>query len=130
MPEETKKHGGKCPVCNKDITVGVLHRIKDLSNKTKIKRKLPQSYKTIPLVEILSEILKSGPNSKKVKTSYESMLARLGPELDILNFIDIDILKKSCIPIVYKAIKKIRNNEVSIKPGFDGQYGSIRIIQS
>ncbi|MBU1052424.1 MAG: endonuclease Q family protein [Proteobacteria bacterium] len=129
MPKETKKYGGKCPVCNKDITVGVLHRINDLSNK-RINRKVPQSYKTIPLIEILSEILKTGPNSKKVKTNYDNLLINLGPELEILNYIDITVLKKAGIPLVYEAIVKMRNNEVSIKPGFDGQYGSIKILKS
>lgn len=129
MPEETKKYGGKCPVCNKDITVGVLHRINELSDKTRTKRKLPPCYKTIPLIEILSEILKTGPNSNNVKTCYDNILKNLGPEIEILNFIDIKDLKKAGFPLVSEAIERIRNNKVKIKPGFDGQYGRIKISE-
>ncbi len=40
MPKDTEKYGGKCPVCNKNITVGVLHRIDDLSKNAKKKKHL------------------------------------------------------------------------------------------
>lgn len=129
MPEDTIKYGGKCPVCNKDITVGVLHRIDDLSDKSIAKRKTFPCYKAIPLLEILSEIFKSGPNSKKVRQNYNDILVKFGPELEILTFIAIEDLRISDIPLFSEAISRMRNNEVNITPGFDGKYGSVRIFK-
>lgn len=127
-PEETEKYGGKCPICNKNITVGVLHRINDLSDKSGRESIFPPCYKTIPLLEILSEIFKVGQNSKKVCQTYNDILVKFGPELEILNFIDIEELKQSTISLFPEAISRMRKKEVNIRPGFDGQYGSVRIF--
>ena len=32
-PQETEKYGGRCPVCGKKITVGVLHRLEQLAER-------------------------------------------------------------------------------------------------
>ncbi len=79
-------------------------------------------------MEILSEIFQSGCNSKKVRLNYNNILTKFGPELEVLNFIAINDLRKSDITLLPEAILRMRNNEVKITPGFDGQYGSVRIF--
>ena len=75
--KKTKKNNGICPVCGKEVTKGVLYRIEELADRPEgIKpEKTSPFYPVIPLKEILSEILKVGSGSKKVKLSYNNTLA-------------------------------------------------------
>ncbi len=129
-PEETLRHGGNCPVCQKPLTLGVLYRVQELAHRphgyTPDHRHGYQSI--IPLVDILSEIFDVGPRSKKVTTIYEKALERSGPELDLLlkkSPADIDALG---IPLLGAAIEKMRTGQVDIAPGFDGEYGRVRLF--
>lgn len=128
LPGESVKDGEICPVCGKLVTIGVLNRIKELSDKPGNKAIATQSYKTIPLLEILSEIYRMNPDSKKIMNCYKNLLEQFGPELYILNSIKTDALKSSGIPLLAVAVERMRKNEVTITPGFDGQYGKIKIF--
>ncbi len=129
LPAETDKNGGICPVCGKKITIGVLHRILELSDKSKNNSVKTSCFKTIPLTEIISEIYQLNPGSKTIMLHYNKLLEQFGPELYILNFIGIDELKISGNPLLSEAIKRMRKNEVLITPGFDGKYGRIKIFR-
>ncbi|MBU0544888.1 MAG: endonuclease Q family protein [Proteobacteria bacterium] len=129
LPAETDKYSSICPICGRKITIGVLHRILELSEKTENKTATTSCFKTIPLLEILSEIYQLNPGSKKIKKSYNNLLENNGPELYILNFIDINELRNSGIPLLAEAIERMRKNEVRISPGFDGKYGSVKILR-
>jgi len=129
LPEETDKYGGICRVCNKKITIGVLHRIQALSDKSKRKAATLEYFKTIPLLEILSEIFQLHQGSKKIMICYNKLLEQFGPELHILNFTGIEELRNSGIPLLAEAIARMRKNEVMITPGFDGKYGRIKIFR-
>ncbi|RPH52161.1 MAG: DNA helicase UvrD [Desulfobacteraceae bacterium] len=129
LPEETDRCGGVCPVCRKQITIGVLHRIQALSDKAKKKETTQKYLKTIPLLEILSEIFQLNPGSKKLLLWYNKLLEQFGPELDILNFTGIGEIRNSGVPLLAEAIERMRKNEVTITPGFDGKYGTIEIFK-
>ncbi len=129
LPAETDKYGDICPVCGKQITIGVLHRIKELSDKSDNKAAPTTSFKTIPLLEILSEIYQVNSGSKKIMLSYKNLLEQFGPELYILNFIDTGEIRNSGIPLLAEAIERMRKNEVAITPGFDGKYGTVKIFR-
>jgi len=129
LPEETDNYGGICPVCRKKITIGVLHRIQQLSDKSENKTARTSCFKTIPLLEILSEIYQLNSGSKKTMLCYNNLLEQFGPELYILNFAGIDELRNSGIPLIAEAIERMRKNEIMITPGFDGKYGSVKIFR-
>lgn len=129
LPGETDKNGGICPVCGKKITVGVLHRILELSDKSKNKPAKTTYFKTIPLMEILSEIYQLNSGTKTILLHYNKLLEQFGPELYILNFIGIDELRISENALLAEAIERMRKNEVMITPGFDGKYGSVKIFR-
>jgi PHP family Zn ribbon phosphoesterase len=129
LPEETERYGGICPVCGKKITIGVLHRIQELSDKSKNKAAALGCFKTIPLLEILSEIFQLNPGSKKIMLCYNKLLKKFGPEIYILNFTGIDELRNSGIPLLAEAIERMRKNEVMITPGFDGKYGTVKLFK-
>ncbi|MEA3489528.1 MAG: UvrD-helicase domain-containing protein [Candidatus Omnitrophota bacterium] len=129
-PVETLRHNGICPVCNKKVTIGVMNRVVKLSDRqdlTRRKNRLP-FLSIIPLKEILSEILETGPASKKVSRAYDSLLRKTGPELDILLDLPVDEIKKTGNEVLSEAIRRMRNREIYIKEGFDGEYGRITVF--
>ena len=55
------------------------------------------------------------------------MLEALGPELPILERLALDDIEGAGFPAVAEAIGKVRRGQVVRTPGFDGQYGFIRL---
>ncbi len=121
-PAETRKLGGICPACGKPLTRGVLYRADELADR-KAEGMVPFSYQ-IPLKQILSQIMKSGENSKKVSRNYFSLIDRLGPEFDILQSLTIQEISKTDERLA-AAIQAMRENRVRRVPGYDGVYGKI-----
>lgn len=129
-PAESMKNSGKCPVCGRGLTLGVLYRVEELADRPH--NETPEKYHPyetlIPLTEILSEILKVGPKSKKVQKNYNTALEILGPEFGILQTRSIEELHLAGIPLLGEAINKIRQNRITLFPGFDGEFGKIQIF--
>lgn len=129
-PDETKKYDYVSPKTGKKITIGVLHRINELADR-KMGEKPESAHKVwhiIPLTEIISEILKVGPGSKKVNEMYFKLLDSIGPEFHILK--DAPVTKiKAVNEMVGEAIDRMRNGKVIIKPGYDGEYGIIKLFK-
>ena len=130
LPKETIKNKGICPVCLKPLTLGVLYRVEELADQPENiypEQKNP-FYSIIPLTEILSEILKVGAGSKRVKQKYNDLLEKLGPELKILHEITYESLGKSGIPLLGEAIKRVRAKQITLLPGYDGEFGKVKIF--
>lgn len=131
-PKETLKHNYLCPVCGKKITVGVMHRVEKLADRKEgFKPKgSPFFHSIIPLSEIISEVLKVGPNSKAVDKEYQNLLDKLGSEFRILMNVPINEIEKAGYPLISEAISRMRKGDVHIAPGFDGEYGKIKIFEA
>lgn len=130
-PDKTREQGGICPICEKPMTLGVLYRVEELSDRpVGGKPKKYHSYSNIiPLVEILSEVLKVGPNSKKVMGNYRDLLEKLGPEFDILTTLKRDVIDTAGLPLLGEAITRVRQNKIDLLPGYDGEFGKIKIFR-
>ena len=131
-PQKTISHDGKCPVCGKGLTLGVLYRVEELADRTE--EDMPQNrhsyHSIIQLAEILSEILQVGPKSKKVQKHYQEALNQLGSELDILHRLATNDIEKTGIPLLGEAIRRMRRKEINVLPGFDGEYGQVKIFKA
>jgi len=129
-PRETMDYNGKCPVCGKALTIGVLNRVEELADRIQgLKPPTHHSYHSIiPLAEIFSDIFKVGVKSKKVKTNYQKALIQLGSEFNILHTLETDKIDSAGIPLLGEAIRRMRQREVEIIPGYDGEYGRIKIF--
>jgi len=129
-PRESLAHNTVCPVCNKPLTLGVLYRVEELADRENgIKPNTAHSFDSlVPLCDILSEIYKVGPKSKKVSTNYDTAIKKLGPELKILRTLSPGELDQSGIPLLGEAIKRMRKKEIHISPGYDGEYGRVKIF--
>ena len=127
-PLETLKNEKVCSVCGKKVTVGVMNRVAQLFDREEYRKNLIPFKSIIPLKEIISEIEGVGPNSKKVNKIYFNLLQNLGSELDIL--LDLPLNKIKDFDSIYaEAIRRMRNNEIYIKEGFDGEFGKIKVFQ-
>jgi uncharacterized protein (TIGR00375 family) len=128
-PEESKKNNYICPVCNKKITVGVMTRVEFLAQRSRdfYDPSRPPFIKTPPLTEILAQIFKTEPTSKKVFSKYQEIIKNFGPELEILigNY-DKEKMKKEEKEI-FRALEKVNRDEVILEPGYDGVYGKVII---
>jgi superfamily I DNA/RNA helicase len=130
-PVETLKHHGICPVCGKKVTVGVTNRIVKLSDRKDITQKenrLPY-YSLIPLKEMISEIEGVGEKSKKVSKRYEQLINKAGSEFNLLHFQPLEQVREVAGEVIAEGIRRMRNNEVIIKEGYDGEYGQIKVFQ-
>ena len=130
-PEETVKGNFLCPVCGKKVTVGVLHRVEKLADRKEAFRPegAPTFFSIIPLPEILAEVLQVGPASKAVDAEYQKLLQKLGSEFRVLLEFPLDDIERAGSPLVREAIARMRAGKVHITPGFDGEYGRIKIFE-
>ncbi len=129
-PDQTRDLDGRCPECGKPVTVGVLSRVAELADRpegTVPETALPCRH-IIPLPEILSEILGVGPKSKKVQTQYGRILELFGPELPILLDRPTEEIDRAGVRHLGEAIARMRAEQVHLQPGYDGEYGVIRLF--
>jgi DNA helicase-2/ATP-dependent DNA helicase PcrA len=131
-PDQTREHGGRCPVCGKPVTLGVMHRVSELADRPEELQERPLQaapYRSlVPLGEVLSEILGVGPQSKAVDRRYEELVARLGPELFILERAPLEDVRRAGSPLLAEAVSRMREGRVICEAGFDGEYGKIRLF--
>lgn len=129
-PKETLEHDYCCPVCSRKVTVGVMHRVEKLADRKYGFRppNAPGFTSIIPLPEMIAEGLQCGVNTKKVNAIYFSMLEKLGNEFRILMDLPLDDIEPASTPLIREAISRMRTGKVNIAPGYDGEYGRIRIF--
>ncbi|MDR2437291.1 MAG: UvrD-helicase domain-containing protein [Endomicrobium sp.] len=131
--EETIKFKDICPVCNKPLTIGVMHRVNELADRKDKNFTIPQTggevFSLVPLQEILSEIMQVGASSKSVNITYEKLIQKLGSELVILRDIPIDEISKVHSSLLGEAILRLREGKVIKQAGYDGEYGIIKLFE-
>jgi DNA helicase II / ATP-dependent DNA helicase PcrA len=130
LPKQTRALDGICPVCAKPLTVGVLYRVEALADRDPgAHPPQPVFYRNlIPLDDLLAEVLQVGPKSKTVTRAYHQLIQTHGSEFDILCHIPQEALEKSHIPLLAEAIQRMRKGAVVFNPGFDGEFGRVRIF--
>lgn len=130
-PGQTRACAGNCPECGKPLTVGVLHRVTELADRPRGFRPAgaPGSWNLVPLPEIVSELVGSGPKSKRVAGEVARLVAALGPELAILRDLPTDDIARAGGTLLGEAISRLRRGEVIADAGYDGEYGVIRLLR-
>lgn len=130
-PDETARLGGLCPVCGKPLTLGVLHRVWELADRSEeLSRDAAGRYRSlVPLEELLAEVEGVGAKAKSVSRLYDLMLRRLGPELTILDRVPLEDIRRETSDLVAEAVSRVRAGRVIRQPGYDGEYGRIRVFE-
>jgi uncharacterized protein (TIGR00375 family) len=147
-PEETKKNGVLCPVCHRPLTVGVMHRIENLTSRSEKELELvnwqldpnseikgikskslnkPPYVKIVPLPEIIAETANHPVGSKKTIEEYEKLVSHFNGEFNILLHSKISNIAKISGEKIAEGILKMRTGDITIIPGFDGNFGVVTI---
>lgn len=131
---------GRCPACGRPMTRGVLGRAAALSGRPPASLRAdadgtlrdadgsrPGFRRLIPLLEIVAEALGRGAGSKAARNAYFRVIERVGPELRVLAEADEAEIAAAGGERIAEGVMRARTGRASIEPGFDGQYGSVRI---
>jgi PHP family Zn ribbon phosphoesterase len=152
-PEETRKNGVICPVCHRELTVGVMHRVEELASSIASNYKEEQdAYGTVwlsynkktppgqsspgrrppfvnlvPLLEILSEALNSGTSTLAVVAMYDNLVGQFGSEHEVLLRAPLEKIQSQYGVTIAEGIQKVRERTINIVPGYDNTYGVVEI---
>ena len=130
-PEESKKLNNICPVCHKPLVIGVLNRIEELADRP-FGYRPPQAVgfkKLVELDKIIAESLGvKGRKTKAVQIVYQNLINHFGNELRILLEADLKEIASESSSIIAEGVKRVREGKLIIKPGYDGEYGQIRVF--
>jgi len=124
-PEESTKHNNICPICKTKLTLGVLHRVKQLADRENgfVPKNAIPFKKILPLQEIIAVISGTQVFSVAVAKTYNKLIAEFGNELNILMETSFERLKEASDENLARAIILNRENKINVKPGYDGVYG-------
>lgn len=130
-PAETQKHAGVCPKCKRAVTVGVMNRVAKLADRPETYQPTnrPPYHSLIPLDEIIADALGVKSATKKVMAAYDELIETVGNEFNILLDAPAEQLHTATLPRIAEAILRVREKKVEILPGFDGEYGTIKIFR-
>jgi len=128
-PEETKKLGAVCSVCGKKLTVGVMHRVEQLAKRPVgfQPQNRPPYRMLVPLMEILSESLQTGISSQNLQNEYNKLITTFASEFEVLLRTKIEEIERLSGAKIAEGIKKVRQGDLVIEPGYDGVFGKVSI---
>ncbi|HNY36285.1 MAG TPA: endonuclease Q family protein [Candidatus Pacearchaeota archaeon] len=128
--KDSLRYNEICPICGKPLTVGVINRIEKLADKPEgfIPDNAIPFRSIVPLKEIIGEALGLGSGTKGVDAEYQKLIKAFKSEFNILLEIPFEELKEVVFSDIVEGIKRVREGKVNISPGFDGEYGKVKIF--
>lgn len=130
-PRESMKHNNLCPVCGKKLTIGVMHRVEELSDRepgSSPPLKIP--FKNlIPLNEVIAQAIEKTPECQSVWDIYFHFIHEFETEHRILAEVPVAELSRLSPERVSLGVERMRKGAVSIVPGHDGCFGKISLFE-
>ena len=129
-PLDAEKYSGKCPVCGRKLTIGVSHRVEQLADREEgfVLPGAKAFESLVPLPEVIAASTGHSAASRKVENQYYEMLTALGSEFSILRELPIEDIQKVSGRLTAEGIRRLREGKVERRPGYDGEYGTIRLF--
>lgn len=130
-PEETKKRKGLCPKCGGEMVLGVLNRVSALTDRTleeASKMNFIPHKSMVPLEEIIAEAIGVGVKTKKTTRIYDALIESFDNEFNVLLRTEIKDVGSIAGDLVALALDKVRKGDIYIKPGYDGEFGVVKVF--
>ena len=129
-PQETRRHGFRCPACGRKVTVGVMHRVESLADRPE--GAAPPGaipfQRIVQLDEIIADALGVGVGTQAVDREYQQLIYKCGTELDVLLSSPEEALRRATSARIADGIVRMREGRVRVEPGYDGEYGKIQLF--
>jgi uncharacterized protein (TIGR00375 family) len=129
-PSQSLLNSNLCPVCGRQLTVGVLHRVEELADRKP--EEVPQDripFKhLVPLEEIIGEALGMGRDTAGVRKVYDSLVRALGSEFEVLLNAPTSEIALHGGERVALGVERMRAGEVQATAGYDGVFGVVRVL--
>jgi len=129
-PEAVARENGRCPVCGKPLTIGVLQRVEELADR-------PEGYAPpgavpfkhlLPLAELISAATGAGrPNTKRVLEMTRRLVEAFGNEFEVLLDAPRGEIERVAGAKAADAVISAREGTIEVTPGYDGVYGVLRL---
>lgn len=126
-PRQTLESGGLCPRCGRPVTVGVMHRVEELADREEgIQPQDAAPFRSLlTLPDVLAQTRGVGTKTKWVQTQYRRLLEQYGPEFTILMDLPLEELEARGHDTLAEGLRRMRQGQVHIRAGYDGEFGSI-----
>lgn len=128
-----QKNGGTCPVCGRPLTGGVMQRVEQLAGRTEeealkqVAPKKPPFVKLVSLSKVIAESLGVGEGTDKVAVVYDQLIGKFDNELNVLMNVSESEICKTSNRKISEGVDKMRKGDIVIDPGYDGEYGVVKI---
>ncbi len=137
-PDETPDDG-RCPECGRLLTLGVVQRLEELSERPAETNMTdgglisgppgrPPFRRLVQLPDLIADALGVGPRTKTVAKACDTLVSAFGSELEALLYAPIADVAEAVEPggpKIAAAIDAMRNGRVTVEPGYDGAYGTV-----
>ena len=107
-----------------------MHRVDAIADREESVRPTgaPSFRSMVPLDEIIAEALGLKPTANGVLAEYERMLQKGGNEFAILLEKNYQDLAKIADTRIVEAVRRVREGKMNVVPGYDGEYGIVKIF--
>ena len=136
---QVAERGVRCPACGRPLTLGVSQRVGELSRRAVETRRgddglvrsangRPPFRPLVGLVDVVAEALGCRPQAKRAAAVYDALVSRFGSELAVLVDAPVEEVASTAGERTAEGVGRVRRGEVTISPGYDGEYGTVRVL--
>ncbi len=125
-PWEAKKLNNRCPVCKRELTIGVMHRVADLADRKlgEMPENVVPFKHIVPLRTVISKALGKTEMANLVHKEYGKLIRYFGNEFAVYEAKEEQV-RMAASKEVADAIVMVNAEKVRWVPGYDGVFGEL-----
>lgn len=133
-PSEAIALKNVCPVCRKQLTIGVLHRVEELADRKEgfVPVNAIPFKSLVPLREVVAKSLGKPEANKLVAEECAKLVSLFGSELAVLEASRAQLEKLKAegkaSERVVEGLVRASEGKIFVSPGYDGVYGEVDLF--